>query len=64
MKIAAAQKCAGDAWHAAWIRHAVPPCQELFVALHKRSYQVVGTTVRDGAIGYDELDSATDLLVR
>lgn len=35
--------------------------QELFAALHRRGYKVVGPTVRDGAIVYDELDSTADL---
>ena len=40
---------------------AVPHLQALLAALHRRGYQVVGPTVRDGAIVYDELDSTTDL---
>jgi sulfhydrogenase subunit beta (sulfur reductase) len=35
--------------------------QQLLDALRKRGYQVVGPTVRDGAIVYDELNSAADL---
>ena len=42
---------------------AVPHLQELLAALHRRGYQVVGPTVRDGAIVYDELDSTADLPV-
>lgn len=34
---------------------------ELFAALKHRGYQVIGPTVRDGAIVYDELDSAENL---
>ena len=37
--------------------------QHLLDALVKRGYRVVGPTVRDGAIVYDELNSATDLPV-
>ena len=36
---------------------------ELFAALKLRGYQVVGPTVRDAAIVYDELDSVEDLPV-
>jgi ferredoxin len=40
------------------------PCiQQLFDALKKRGYQLVGPTVRDGAIVYAELNSTTDLPV-
>jgi sulfhydrogenase subunit beta (sulfur reductase) len=42
---------------------AVPHLQELLAALHRRGYQVVGPTVCDGAIVYDELDSIADLPV-
>ena len=34
---------------------------ELFAALSKRGYRLVGPTVREGAIVYDELKSAADL---
>jgi sulfhydrogenase subunit beta (sulfur reductase) len=37
--------------------------QSLFTVLRKRGYLLVGPTVRDGAIVYDELNSATDLPV-
>jgi sulfhydrogenase subunit beta (sulfur reductase) len=37
--------------------------QQLLDALVKRGYRVVGPTVRDGAIVYDELNSAADLPV-
>jgi sulfhydrogenase subunit beta (sulfur reductase) len=37
--------------------------QQLLDALIKRDYQVLGPTVRDGAIVYDELKSAADLPV-
>ena len=37
--------------------------QELLEALSRRGYQVVGPTVRDGAIVYDELTSVADLPV-
>jgi len=36
---------------------------QLFDALRNRGYQVIGPTVRDGAIVYDELGSAADLPV-
>jgi formate hydrogenlyase subunit 6/NADH:ubiquinone oxidoreductase subunit I len=42
---------------------AVPHLQELLAALHRRGYQVVGPTIGDGAIVYDELDSTADLPV-
>ncbi len=42
---------------------AVPHLQELLAALHKRGYQVVGPTIGDGAIVYDELDTTADLPV-
>jgi len=35
--------------------------QELIRALHDRGFRVLGPKVRDGAIVYDELDSATQL---
>ena len=35
--------------------------QLLLEALRKRAYQVIGPTVRDGAIVYDDLTSAADL---
>jgi ferredoxin len=35
--------------------------ETLIKALQKRGYQILGPTVRDGAIVYDALDSATDL---
>jgi len=34
---------------------------ELFAALHRRGYTVLGPTVRDQAIVYDEVDSCADL---
>jgi ferredoxin len=37
--------------------------QPLFEALRDRGYRVLGPTVRDGAIVYDELESATELPV-
>ena len=37
--------------------------QQLLDALTKRGYQILGPTVRDGAIVYDELNSAADLPV-
>jgi sulfhydrogenase subunit beta (sulfur reductase) len=37
--------------------------QTLFNVLQKRGYQLVGPTIRDGAITYDELNSAADLPV-
>ena len=36
---------------------------QLLVALKNRGYQVIGPTVRDGAIVYGELDSTGDLPV-
>jgi formate hydrogenlyase subunit 6/NADH:ubiquinone oxidoreductase subunit I len=41
----------------------VPQLQELLAALRRRGYLVVGPTLRDGAIVYDELDSTADLPV-
>jgi sulfhydrogenase subunit beta (sulfur reductase) len=35
--------------------------QALFTVLQKRGYQLVGPTIRDGAIVYDELNSTADL---
>ncbi len=35
--------------------------QTLFAALQKRGYQLVGPTIRDGAIIYDELNNTADL---
>jgi sulfhydrogenase subunit beta (sulfur reductase) len=35
--------------------------QTLFTALQKRGYQLIGPTIRDGAIAYDELNSTADL---
>lgn len=35
--------------------------QTLFTILQERGYQLVGPTIRDGAIAYDELSSAADL---
>ena len=32
--------------------------EELIHALHERGFRVLGPTVREGAIVYDELDSA------
>jgi hypothetical protein len=40
---------------------AIPHLQELLTALHRRGYQVVGPTVRHGAIVYDEIDSTAEL---
>ena len=37
--------------------------QTLFTVLQKRDYQLVGPTIRDGAIAYDELNSTADLPV-
>ena len=37
--------------------------QTLFTVLQKRGYQLVGPTIRDGAIAYDELNSTADLPV-
>ena len=37
--------------------------QALVEALRDRGYRVLGPTVRDGAIVYDELESATELPV-
>ena len=37
--------------------------QTLFTLLQKRGYQLVGPTIRDGAIAYDELNSTADLPV-
>lgn len=37
--------------------------QHLFEALQKRGYQVVGPTIHDGVIAYDELDAVDDLPV-
>ena len=36
---------------------------ELFAALRKRGYEVIGPTVRDGAIVYDEIATSADLPV-
>src|SRR5262245_49544920 len=41
----------------------VPHLQELLAALRRRGYLVVGPTLRDGAIVYDELNSTADLPV-
>jgi sulfhydrogenase subunit beta (sulfur reductase) len=38
-----------------------PHLESLFEALAKRGYEVIGPTVRDGAIVYDRLNSAADL---
>ena len=53
----------GKAFSSHWRprRHRRPTSSGLLAALHRRGYQVVGPTVRDGAIVYDELDSTTDL---
>ncbi|MEW6051175.1 MAG: 4Fe-4S dicluster domain-containing protein [Candidatus Zixiibacteriota bacterium] len=37
--------------------------QELIVTLKQRSYRVIGPTVRDSAVVYDEIDSCNDLPV-
>jgi sulfhydrogenase subunit beta (sulfur reductase) len=41
----------------------VDALDELLAALRRRGYRVVGPTVRDGAIVYDELEAADDLPV-